>query len=71
MDKALQVMACESGGDPNTYNPSGAAGLMQVQWPSWGDHYGVTLEDLFDPATNMRIAADIWANGGWSHWSCA
>jgi len=71
VDFALCVLAGESGGSPTAYNPSTAAGLMQVHWATWGDHYGVSVEDLFDPSTNMRIAADIWANYGWSHWSAA
>ena len=71
VDKALAVMACESGGDPTESNPSGAKGLMQVMTPLWSDHYGVSADALYDPETNMWIAGDIYANYGWSHWSCA
>ena len=64
---AARILMCESGGDPRALNPSGAAGLMQIHHPSWGDVYGVTIEDLFDPGTNVAIAYDIWSKLGWSH----
>jgi soluble lytic murein transglycosylase-like protein len=70
VDTALAVMACESGGDPNAYNPSGASGLMQVL-ASWADNFGVLPDQLFDPETNIWIASELWADGGWTHWACA
>jgi len=71
VDFALAVMACESGGNPSAYNPSSASGLFQVK-TFWADAYGVSHDALFDPATNVEIAAWIWGTqGGWSHWSCA
>ncbi len=71
VDRALQVMACESGGDPSAVNPSsGASGLMQVM-PFWADALALPHDALFDPATNLDVAAWIWGQGGWSHWSCA
>ena len=75
VDRALRVMACESGGDPNAYNPSGASGLMQVL-SSWADNFGYRPADLFDPAINLRVARYLWDDGearvgnGWVHWVC-
>jgi len=71
VDKALRVMHCESRGNPRAYNKSTAAGLMQVHHASWGDHFGVSVEDLFDPGTNLRIARKVWDIQGWGAWSCA
>lgn len=69
VDRALRVMACESGGDPNAYNPSGATGLMQIL-ASWADNFGYQPADLYDPDINLHIASLLWADGGWSHWVC-
>ena len=70
IDTALRVMACESGGNPDAYNPSGATGLMQVMgW--WAPEYGYQPADLFDPGVNIEVAAAIWAVYGWEAWSCA
>jgi hypothetical protein len=75
VDRALRVMACESGGDPNAYNPSGASGLMQIL-ASWADNFGLIPSELFDPATNLQVARWLWDDGerrvgnGWVHWVC-
>jgi hypothetical protein len=66
VDTALRVMACESGGNPGAYNPSGASGLMQVM-PMWFDIFG---GDPFDPANNLRVAALVRAEQGWGAWVC-
>lgn len=70
VDLALCVMLHESGGNPNAKNPtSSARGLFQVLASLWAPHYGVSFSDLYDPTTNVRIAADIWSDYGWSAWS--
>lgn len=69
VDRALRIMACESGGNPNAYNPSGASGLMQVL-ASWADNFGLVPSQLFDPATNLQVARYLWDDGGWGHWVC-
>lgn len=70
VDKALAVMACESGGDPSAYNPSGASGLMQVMdW--WAPEFGYEPEDLFVPEINVAVAYQVWLQQGWGGWSCA
>ena len=71
VDMALRVMACESGGNPDAANPrSTARGLMQVMWSVWGPEYGVTEQQLYDPETNLSIAAKVYAIQGWAAWSC-
>ena len=68
-DTALCLMGYESEGNPNAYNrSSGASGLMQVL-ASWAPKFGYQPGDLFDPAVNLKIAAALYANGGWGHWS--
>lgn len=60
---AMAVIACESGGNPNAYNPAGPyVGLFQILDPS---------SSLFDPATN--IAEAHWkyqSQGPGAWWGC-
>jgi len=69
--QALNVMWCESGGDPTTWTPwprtptpdDGVAGLFQIathangvrQWVGW---------DLYDPAQNIEAAMILWSGNG-------
>lgn len=70
VEMALCIIRYESGGNHNAKNPySSARGLFQVLASLWASHYGVTYEQLYDPTTNTRIAADIWASYGWGAWS--
>jgi len=57
---ALAVIQCESGGNPNAYNPAGYVGLFQV----WEGH----SSNLRDPATNIAAAYSLYLSGGRSHW---
>ncbi len=67
--RVLCLMAHESKGDPNAFNPSsGASGLMQVL-ASWADNFGYVPSDLFDPSVNLAIARKLRDDGGWRHWS--
>ena len=78
VDRALRVMACESGGDPNVMhdysNPASASGLMQhlgKYWSARSRAAGFAGASIFDPAANVATAA--WLRdqpGGWSHWVC-
>ena len=69
--EAWVVMMCESGGDPAAISPDGQNwGLMQVNlvhlWRVGGDPYR-----LLDPETNVRVAWDIYVDGGgWGPWAC-
>lgn len=67
-DLALCVMAGESGGNPDAYNPSGASGLFQIM-PFWADEFGLPPGALFDPTTNIETAYQIRLLQGWEAWS--
>lgn len=70
VDTALCLMRHESGGNPNAKNPrSSARGLMQVLASLWAPHFGVSYEALYDPSTNLSIAAQIHDQQGWWAWS--
>jgi Transglycosylase SLT domain len=62
---ALSVMYCESGGNPNAYNPAGPyIGLFQIH-----ESLGT---DLYDPATNIATAYSLYLSHGPSAWGgCA
>lgn len=68
-DQALAVAWCESRLEPWAYN-AGNYGVFQVNavhaWRVGGD-----LASLFDAATNVRVAYEIWSEVGWSAWACA
>jgi soluble lytic murein transglycosylase-like protein len=74
VEAALRVMACESAGDPDARNPSGASGLFQHMvryWPERAAKAGWAGASVFDPAANVAVAA--WLSDGgadWSHWTC-
>lgn len=70
--KACHVLVCESGGNPQARNRSGATGLFQLMpvhaarfvargW-SWGD--------VTDGVRNIAVAHDLWAEQGWRPWVC-
>ncbi len=59
-DWALAVIQCESGGNPNAYNPGGYVGLFQI-WEGHGSN-------LRDPATNIAAAYSLYVSGGRGNW---
>lgn len=63
---AMRVMNCESGGDPNAYNPSTATGLFQIK-AFWLNEFP---GNLWDPYDNIRIASQIYYKYGASQWVC-
>ena len=70
VDTALCIIRHESGGDPEADNPrSTASGLFQILGSLWAPHYQVTTAQLYEPAINIRLAADIWDDSGWSAWT--
>lgn len=70
VDMALCVIRYESGGNSNAKNPrSSARGLFQILASLWAPHFGVSYEDLYDPETNVRLAAEIQATQGWRAWA--
>ena len=74
---ALCIMAAESGGNPNAENPrSSAAGLFQFLKSTWdsmvpGDVTGGSYSSgqVFNAEANIRAAAWLSQNVGWSQWS--
>ena len=74
VDNALTIMRLESGGNPGAthYNANGSVdyGLLQIN-SVHSAAVGGDLNALYDPATNIRVAATIWQSGGWSQWSTA
>lgn len=64
VDKVLDVMDCESEGDPNATGAQGEMGLMQLH-PKW--HSDAT----YDPYGNLVAAYRISSGGtDWSAWTC-
>lgn len=63
VDEVLEVMACESGGDPGATNGP-YRGLMQI----WLDN--ALGQNLYDPATNLAVAYQMWSVDGWAQWEC-
>ena len=80
VDEALQILSCESNGDPNAYNPySGASGLFQFlpsTWVTTAPRAGYPGADVFDPEANIGSAAwlanryEELGEYYWRAWSC-
>lgn len=75
VDKALRVISCESGGDPNAQNASsGAAGLFQHiprYWAERAASIGLPGASIFDPVANVAAAAYLVYTEGWSPWAAS
>lgn len=72
---AVNVMLCESGGNPGAYNASsGASGLFQQlarYWPGRAASYGFAGASPFDGYANASVSLGmIRDTGGYSHWVC-
>jgi soluble lytic murein transglycosylase-like protein len=52
------VIQTESSFLPGAVSPKGARGLMQVM-PSWSSGFGISPDDLFHPAVNIRVGTSI------------
>jgi len=79
VDRAMQILECESHGDPYAKNPrSSAAGLFQFLRGTW-DHTAGQLDlpsyaegGPYDATANIEAAAWLVSEGGgWGHWTCA
>jgi Lysozyme like domain len=75
---AVAVALAESGGKTTSHNgvpPDDSYGLMQVNMigslgPARRKAYGLKSNtDLYDPATNMRVAYGIYKGSGWKAWT--
>lgn len=75
VDKALRVISCESGGDPNAQNLySGAAGLFQHiprYWETRSAAIGLAGASIFDPVANVSAAAWLVYTVGWEPWAAS
>lgn len=74
--RAMDVIGCESGGDPNAKNRhSSASGLFQHLGSFWGERSevsGYAGSDIFDPLANVAVAAWlVYDGGGWGHWDAS
>jgi len=62
------VINRESSGRAKAYNPSGAAGLLQMM-PGWyRGQWGIPSFNPFDPEENLRAGYRVWRKCGWSPW---
>lgn len=71
--KALSVVRCESSFNPGTVGAAGERGLFQihpVHIPYLQDR-GMTWDSMFDPASNISYAYDLYSRSGWGPWTCA
>lgn len=67
-DWLVQIMYCESQGDPNAVGPHGEIGLFQWMpstWYAWGGG------DIWSPAEQIEMTAWAFGQGLWHHWTCA
>lgn len=73
VERALCIMAYESGGNPNAKNPrSSASGLFQHlarYWPDRSTAAGWGGWSIWSPEANIAVAAWLQRTGGWGHWS--
>jgi len=73
VNRALCIMAKESGGNPNAKNPrSSASGLFQHLARYWGERSsaaGWGGASIWSPEANIAVAAWLQRTGGWTHWS--
>jgi hypothetical protein len=74
LDIAVAVALAESGGNTEAHNskpPDDSYGLWQINMlgamgPDRRKRFGLTSnQQLFDPATNARVAYGIWKSQGW------
>lgn len=75
---ALTVARCESGLNPNAYNPtsiggSHAEGVFQILYPSTWDSTSEAASSPYNAMANVRAAYQIFSRDGynWHEWSCA
>lgn len=75
VSKSRSVAKCESGYNPNAYNPAGPwAGVYQQDtdyWPQRAKRFGHPGESVFDPYANIDVSLKMARSMGWQHWACA
>jgi soluble lytic murein transglycosylase-like protein len=69
VDWGLRVAACESGYNPNAYNPGGPSGVFQFMPGTFqGTPYG--SQNIFDATANVNAAAWYFGQHGGGAWAC-
>ena len=58
------IAIAESGGNPNAYNPSGATGLWQIEYPG----SQVVAGNLYNPSVNAANAVALYNSRGYEPW---
>jgi hypothetical protein len=70
--RAVEVARCESGLDPDAYNPNGYAGLYQQAvryWPGRAERWGQPDRSVFNGRANIIVSIRMaHALGSWSAW---
>ncbi|HEV2952627.1 MAG TPA: transglycosylase family protein [Candidatus Dormibacteraeota bacterium] len=66
---ALRVSACESGYNPNSYNPAGYMGLFQFAPSTWA-HTPYGSSSPYDATANANAAAWLYQHSGPNQWGC-
>lgn len=68
---AIAVATCESGLNPNAYNPSGAAGVFQIMPGTWAST-SQAGQSVYNAAANIAAAHEIFVRDGysWREWTC-
>ncbi len=67
VNNALLTMSKESSCNPLAVSPTHDHGLMQINEVHL-DMVGGNLNALYDPDTNIRVAASIYSGRGWNAW---
>lgn len=72
VDNALRVMQGESSGDPRAHATQGedSRGLFQLNVGK-GANPQLAQYNLYDPETNIRLAAQMYNERGWQPWTAA
>ena len=75
VEQAVEVAECESRNHPEAVGAVGEIGLFQI-YPRYWSYLLEPGESLYDPETNVRIAATLARYGverfgdPWHYWSC-
>lgn len=70
---AVNVMYCESGGNPNASNGGNYLGLFQhsaTYWPGRANTYGHPGASAFNGYANADVTMQMVRAGGWGPWEC-
>lgn len=68
VNTAIAICKAESNGNTNAISPTQDRGLMQIN-SIHADMVNGNLDALYDPSTNISVAARIYGGRGWSAWS--